>query len=164
MKHLDLPMDKSIKISPIFKKAGSKNPPLFSTSDDRSLLALYTKTLINIFAIPVQINPHNQTAHFNVFSLRTLFFLIIYFGVYFGYALLMVLQPEFARDNLAAWLATHSVFDCVSAFIFIANCYFVPSLLLLIAHAFPKLSKITMARNLTGPRYIQFIMLAFDTF
>ena len=154
----------SRKISPLLKKEGLKKSPLFSTSEDRSWLALYTKTLINILAIPVQINPHNQTARFQIFSIQTLFCLIIYFGVYFGYALLMVLQPEFARDNLAAWLATHSVFDCVSAFIFIANCYFVPLLLLLMAHAFPKLSKISMARNLTRPRYIQFIMLAFGCF
>ena len=100
-----------------------KDDQMFSESDQRSWMAVYTKTLVNFLAIPVKIDQKNKTAKFELFSVRTFLSLFLYCGVFLGYALLLILQRHFARDNLMAWFATNQLFECYSAFIFSANVY-----------------------------------------
>ena len=98
---------------------------------------------------------------FAVITLITIFF---YFGVFLCYALLLIMQPNFARDNLKAWLATNQLFECISAFIFTAIVYAVPTLVFIASHAFPKIIKISMDQNLSGPKYKTLILLGFASF
>ena len=137
---------------------------MFSESDQRSWMAVYTKTLVNFLAIPVKIDQKNKTAKFELFSVRTFLSLFLYCGVFLGYALLLILQRHFARDNLMAWFATNQLFECYSAFIFSANVYLVPTLVFLAAHAFPKISEISMDQNLSAPKYKTLILLGFASF
>ena len=115
-----------------------KIEPTIVAQQGRSFLACLSKFLVKILAIPVKVDPDFTHARFKLFSLRTLVFLVIYYGVFLGYVLTLMFQQDFLKDIVKAMAELHNPFDSATGFIFQAMLLFAPVSLLCLAHTVKK--------------------------
>ena len=133
-----------------------------SGSGGKTTLAAFSKFLVTILAIPVKTDRSYTSANFNWFGLRTFLFCIIYYAAPVSFLLSQHFQEDFTKDLSDVVSTIYGPFDNASGMFFNSCLFFgIPTLLLVLAEAFSKVSKISMAHNLKSPENLKILLLLF---